>query len=106
MAWVPTRRTMAAVTSCAMRNASTRDRIKSTRWSIPSADDDCGRDVGDDQCELEDRAKLQAGVGSSPRDETHVAPGSADSVDEQQSGGDAHDERADEEPAEDPTDLP
>ena len=41
-------------------------------------DDDRGCDVGDDQCELEDRAELQARVGTGPRDEAHVGPGRAE----------------------------
>ena len=41
-------------------------------------------------------------VGSVPRDEAHVGPAGAESADEEQPRRDARDERADEQPAEDP----
>ena len=56
--------------------------------------------------ELEDRAELQARVGTGPGDEAHVGPARAESVDEEESGRDARNERADEQPAEDPSGSP
>jgi hypothetical protein len=59
--------------------------------------------LGDDQSELEDRAELEACCGSGPRDEVHVGPGRAGSVNEKQPRRDARYECADEQPAEYPS---
>ena len=59
--------------------------------------------LDDDQAELKDRANLQAGCVTGSRNEAHVLPARADSVDEQEPRWDARHERGDEEPSEDAT---
>jgi hypothetical protein len=58
--------------------------------------------VRDDKTELKDGAQLQAGVGRRPGYEAHVGPLRAYAMHEEEPSWDAGNERADEEPAEDP----